>query len=481
MRTRTLAGLLLWALSPATVLAQTTTASSAAAPEPAPQVALPPLPSTAPAAQAIDEPEPVAEPEPEQDGPELDLDGLRLDDGGSGPTVSTTVAEDRSDYRARTDNSKSAVERASSIIDRTVLGGYGEHEFEAGPGKVSRFRAHRYVLFIYSKVTDRISVATEVEFEFAGSPGKRDGTLGFGEVLLEFSVVDLNIFDWLIARAGIILVPVGTFNVRHDAPTRDLSARPIAYTTIVPSTWFESGAGFYGNFALGDSQRLGYEIYVVNGLDARITDGFGMRAARGSHFEDNNHDKAVVGRVAYSPTLGLEFGLSGYTGAYDKAKNRVNMVNLDFTWRRGRLELLGEAVLALIDSGFVEGFSETSASNTRDPVPETMLGFYLQANYHFRIPPLWKVMPSWLQGSTFTGVLRYEGKDTNTAVSSRLGDQRRLTAGLNFRPVEAYVLKTDFQLDSYGVDGVRAAPDIWTGRFWSDMEFTFMTSVAFLF
>lgn len=418
---------------------------------------------------------------PSDDGPELELDGLEINDGGSGPSVTTTVAQEQTDYQKRTDNSKSAVERASSIIDRTVLGGYGEHEFEAGPGKVSRFRAHRYVLFIYSKVTDRISVATEVEFEFAGSPNKQDGVLGFGEVLLEFSVVDFNIFDWLIARAGVILVPMGTFNVRHDAPTRDLSARPIAYTTIVPSTWFESGAGFYGNLELGETQRLNYEIYVVNGLDSRLYDGFGARAARGSNFEDNNHDKAVVGRVAYSPALGLEFGLSGYTGAYDKAKNRVNMVNLDFMWRKGRLELLGEAVLALIDEGFVEGFSEASTANTRDPVPETMVGFYLQANYHFRIPGLWEVMPAWLQNSTFTGVVRYEGKDTNTKVASRVGDQRRLTVGLNYRPIEAYVLKTDFQLDSFGVDGVRAAPDLWTGRFWSDVEFTFMTSVAFLF
>ena len=427
---------------------------------------------------------PEAAPAPGEDGPELLLDGLVLDEpaaAGATATGATGGSDDRADYRERTDNMKNAVDRAASIIDRTVLGGYGEHEFEAGPGKVSRFRAHRYVLFIYSQVTDRISVATEVEFEFAGSPGKRDGVLGVGEVLLEFSVVDFEIFEWLIARAGVILMPVGTFNLRHDAPTRDLSARPIAYTTIVPSTWFESGAGFYGTVAIGDHQRINYEVYAVNGLDSRIYDGFGTRAARGSHFEDNNHDKAVVGRVAYSPTLGLELGLSGYTGAYDKAKNRVNMVNLDFTWRSGKLEVLGEGVVVKVDEGFVEGFSASSTANTRDAVPESMVGFYLQANYHFMLPGLEDHLPAWLHDATFTGVVRYEGKDTDLARKSRLGDQRRLTLGLNFRPIEAYVLKSDFQLDSFGQDEVRSAPDIWSGQFWSDVEFTFMSSVAFLF
>lgn len=463
-----------WAALALTTTAQAqtvtgTVTSSVGAGEPAARVE----PDAAPAAEPA-----VAEAD---DGPALDLDGLEIDDSGEGPAVTSSVASEQGDFYARTDNMRNAVDRAASIIDRTVLGGYGEHEFEAGQGKVSRFRAHRYVLFVYSQVSDRISVATEIEFEFAGSPGKRDGILGVGEVLLEFAVVDLNIFDWLIARAGIILVPFGTFNLRHDAPTRDLTARPIAYTTIVPSTWFESGAGFYGTFELGDTHRLSYELYAVNGLDARIYDGFGMRAARGSHFEDNNHDKAVVGRLAYSPTLGFEVGFSGYTGAYDKRKNRVNMFNLDFTWRRGKLELLGEAVLALVDEGFVEGFSEASSANTRDAVPETMVGFYLQGNYHFTIPGLWDAMPPWLADSTFTGVVRYEGKDTNTAVGSVAGDQRRLTLGVNYRPIEAYVLKTDFQLDTFGVDGVRNAPDIWTGRFWSDAQFTFMASVAFLF
>lgn len=372
-------------------------------------------------------------------------------------------------------------DRAAQLLDRTTLGGYAEFELAAGAGEPMRFQAHRYVLFVHSRVTDRISTATEIEFEFAGSPMKKDGVLGAGEVLLEFAVVDWRLFDELVFRAGVILIPFGSYNLKHDSPTQDLTDRPIAYTTIVPTTWFETGAGFLGTIALGEEQTLSYELYVVNGLDARIYDGTGLRGARGSHFEDNNDDKAIVGRLAYSPLLGLEVGLSGYTGAYDTLNNRVNMANLDVFWRLGKLELQAEAVIAAIDAGYVQGFSASSPANTRDPVPEAMAGFYAQANYHFVISPLWAVFPAWLQEATFTGVVRYEGKDTNTELGSALGDRRRLTLGLNFRPIEAYVLKTDFQLESAGRDGSEAAPELWSREFWDRVELRFATSVALLF
>ncbi len=419
--------------------------------------------------------------ESKEDGPKLELEGLNLQEieGASGQPTGQT--EEIDPFKDRTDPLTTLADRARAIIDRTTIGGYGEHEFITGQGEVSRFVAHRYIIFVYSQISERISTATEIEFEFAGSPKKTDGNLGFGEVLLEFSVVDLKLYDWLNFRAGIILMPVSAFNLRHDAPTRDISERPIAYTTVVPSTWFESGAGFLGTIELGESQRLTYELYLVNGLDARIFDGFGLRAARGSHFEDNNHDKALTGRVAWSPTLGFELGLSGYTGAYDKRQSRVNLVNLDFLWRMGDLEFLGEGVFVNIDEGFVEGFEGSSQANTRDPVPQQMMGFYLQANYHFTIPPLWSLLPEWLNEATFTGVLRYEGMDTDFDQHSAAGDRRRLTLGLNFRPIEPYVIKTDYRLESNGVDGVSAAPDLWKGDFWTKSRFTFMASVAFLF
>ena len=462
--------------------------SSALAQEPAPAsqpVEVSPVeasPVEAPVEEAPAEEAPVEE----EDGPVLDLEGLDDPASPAAPSAPAPKEEAKQEgegerFEGRTDPLSDLAERAASILQSTTLGGYGEHEFHWGANELSRFLNHRYVLFVYSEITDRISTATEIEFEFAGSPLKKDGTLGAGEVLLEFAVVDFELYEWLVLRSGVILVPFGAFNLRHDSPTRDLTERPIAYTTVVPTTWFESGAGVHGTIPLPLDTRLGYELYVVNGLDARIYDGFGLRAARGSHFEDNNLDKALVGRLSFSPFLGSEVGVSGYTGEYDLRGHRAHMVNLDATTRFWGLELLGEVVGAAIDPGYVEGFAASSPANTRDAVPTGMWGFYAQANYHIRIDPLWATFPDWLQESVFTAVVRYEGKDTDTNRLSAEGDQRRLTLGLNFRPVEPFVVKTDFQINGKGIDDRAGAPELWEPRFWDPEGFRFVSSVAFLF
>lgn len=412
-------------------------------------------------------------------GPVLDLpeEGVGVTAPDDGPGDDAAAAQQAADG--------TLIDRVQTGGGGVTLGGYGQHEFQVPEGQDPFFRNHRYIIFVFGRIHDRITTASEIEFEFAGSPLKKDGTMGPGEVLLEFSVLDFRVTDWLTLRAGVVLVPVGSFNINHDAPTRDLVDRPIAYTTVIPSTWFESGAGLIGTIPLGEVQQLSYELYAINGLDARIYDGFGLRAARGSHFEDNNGDIAFVGRLAWKPTLGLELGVSGYTGEYDTRENRVNIANLDLKLRLGPLELLGEVAYVKIDPGFVEGFSSSSVANTRDAVPTGMNGFYGQVNYHFTIAPLWRLLPADLQGATFTAAARYEGKDTDTEHHSAAGDQRRFTLGLNLRPVEQLVVKSDFQWNSHGDDEGRA-PEIWSSDFWEgrDGEFLFdsyVASVAYLY
>lgn len=416
--------------------------------------------------------EEAATPSPTSEGPALDLDGLEAEAPASpadDPHAPPSQTEAEQSYENRTNPFTTLTQRTAAILNRTTIGGYGEHYFILGsPEERSTFVNQRYILFVYSQITERITTSTEVEFEFAGSPLKREGVLGAGEALLEFCVVDFKFADWLKLRAGVILVPFGALNLRHDSPSQDLTDRPIAYSSVVPSTWYESGAGFFGNLELVGDHQLAYEVYAINGLDSRIFDGTGLRGARGSHLLDNNNDKGLVGRVSWSPFLGYELALSGYTGEYNLSEGRVNMANVDTTLRLGRFELLAEGVVVRIDPGFVEGFAPGSSANTRDPVPEGMRGFYAQANWHFTIPPLWQLFPEDLRRSMLTAVVRYEEKDTDTARTTLAGDEQRLTLGLNFRPTEAYVLKADFQ---YGSKGER----------WMNPTPRFVSSVAFLF
>lgn len=425
---------------------------------------------------------PESEPPKQGEGPRLELEGLE-DPAATGsatpsPNAGTQIPGTQETFKERLQPTTTLAQRAAAILDRTTLGGYAEHDFLLPQQGTSTFRNHRYVLFVYSHISERISTATEIEFEFAGSPLKRDGLLGAGEVLLEFSVVDLKLTDWATFRAGVILVPVGAYNLRHDAPAQELPDRPIAYTTVVPTTWFESGAGFLGGFDLGRDWRLNYEVYAINGLDAKIADGQGFRGARGSHLQDNNDDKAITGRVSVSPFLGLEAGLSGYTGAYDLEGRRVNMVNADVFWRLGAWDLTGEVVRAFIDPGYVQGFPDGSTANTRDRVPTGMFGYYAQANYRFRVEPFFRLLPDEWHDGHFTASLRYEEQDTDTEFVTA-GDVARLTLGLNFRPLPPYVLKTSFWWEKSGGDGV--APHAWDGEFWDDGHWTLLASVAYLF
>ena len=405
------------------------------------------------------------------DGPVLDLEGSETGDKPVDPK-----AKPKDDGSGRTSLLENLADKTSHMLSRTTLGGYGEFEFHKEQDRDSFFMSHRYVLFVHSQISDAISTSTEIEFEFGGSPSKRDGVQSTGEVLLEFSVVDVEFTEWLVFRGGVILVPFGAFNIRHDSPTRDLTERPKPLTTITPTTWFEAGVGFLGTIPLGETASMNYEIYVINGLDAKITEEFGMKAAMGSKGEDNNDDKAVVGRIAFSPMLGFEFGVSGYTGEYDDNDNRVNMVGGDLTFRHAWFELLAEYVHAFIDEGFVEGFSSGSDANTRTAVPTEMMGFYVQTNFHFTIPGLWDVLPGDLAYSTLTGVIRYSHTDTNVEETNRF-DTQKLTFGLNYRPLEAYVFKTEVQLITHSEDGEER--HLFSGNF--DPSWKFVSSVAFLF
>src|SRR5437867_6780975 len=195
----------------------------------------------------------------------------------------------------------------------------------------SSFDQQRFVPFFYSDVTDRLKVAAELEIEH-GIRSKSNTGSGI-EVSLEFATIDYLIHDKLNFRAGIILLPVGKFNLLHDSPLNDLSDRPLVATAIIPSTLSETGAGFYGTFYPTRLSKLDYELYATQGFNGYdgitplITAAKGLRDARqrvstAEDGLDNNNGKAVVGRVAFSPILGVEVGGSGYYGSYDPASKR---------------------------------------------------------------------------------------------------------------------------------------------------------------
>src|SRR5216117_1709849 len=298
---------------------------------------------------------------------------------------------------------------------RTTVGGYMDLQYRlfnssssTGVGQPSTgngsssFDQQRFVPFFYSVITDRLKVAAELEIEHGIRSKSNDGSAI--EVSLEFATIDYLIHEKLNFRAGIILLPVGKFNLLHDSPLNELSDRPLVDTAIIPSTLSEAGAGFYGTFYPTRLSKLDYELYVTQGFNGYRTDGTpvitadaGLRDARQRVSTvddglDNNNGKAVVGRVAFSPVLGVEIGGSGYFGSYDPASKRpLSIWAADWTFQRGPFELIGEAawVYARDNDRLPNGnfACDNPPAFTCGPgfrlLPRRMDGYYVQGNYHF--------------------------------------------------------------------------------------------------
>lgn len=292
----------------------------------------------------------------------------------------------------------------------TAIGGYIDHELFWNDNKKT-FDQHRFIPFIFSEVNERIHVSAEIEFEHGGNVGKD------GEVKLEYATLDIQFHEAAVYRAGVILSPLGRFNLIHDSPLNDLTNRPLMSRHITPTTLSESGMGFFGTLYPSEESLLGYEIYVVNGFNEASATS--IRSGRGSQKSDNNEEKSLVGRLNYSPMLGLDVGGSFHVGAYDDAGDHtLSILAADATYTTGPLDLRGEFATASVD-----GAAQDSRS-----------GYYGQVAYHF-LPGAISTFPE----SILTATARYDYIDLGAS------DETRITVGLNLRPVEDTVIKLDYE------------------------------------
>ncbi|MCY3737023.1 MAG: hypothetical protein OXG13_11510 [Gemmatimonadaceae bacterium] len=323
----------------------------------------------------------------------------------------------------------------SARMGQTRIGGYSEVHFrygrEDGITREISFVAERFNLFSYTPVSDRLRVASELEFEEGGE-----------EIKIEIAVLDFELHPALTFRGGILLSPLGRFNLSHDSPVNDLTDRPLVSTEIIPTALSEAGMGIYGAHCPTASSRVTYELYAVNGFDEGVIEvnGEGTRIPEGrGNWTDNNNRPSLVGRLAVSPRTAWELGVSLHTGPYNEWEAdglaidverglTIWALDWDASWRG--LELLGEYARAAIEVPAEMGLLQ-----------ESQAGVYVQANVHFG-RGLFSALPE----SVCTGVLRYGTVDYD---ADAVGDsRRRLTYGLNFRPTQDSVFKLDYQRDS---------------------------------
>jgi hypothetical protein len=378
-------------------------------------------------------------------------------------------APDTRDQRLRTTSGIQGRPFALEGGGGTAVGGYMDIEFSSDlDGGGSSFRQHRLIPFIFAEVTDRIHFGMELEFEDGGP----DAPEGDGEVKVEYAALDVSFSGSFNARAGAILAPLGKFNLVHDSPVNDLTDRPLVDRLVIPTTFTEAGVGVFGTVFPSEETVLTYEAYVVNGLDNDLIQysdvgavgggpsfvaSLNVRSARGSMKRDNNNSRAVVGRIGFSPVLGIEVGASGYSARFqDAGSGRFTILALDGIAQKGPFELVGEIARSTlnVDRATEEARSRTeiaalptaaslSAAALDQAVgsvifPSGQLGYFLQLNYHFG-QDLITPFPQ----STFTGIVRFGRVDQDRSIDGN--HLERLTLGVNLRLIEQTVIKLSHQ------------------------------------
>ncbi len=243
---------------------------------------------------------------------------------------------------------------------------------------------HRFVLMVGHSFTDRIKFWSEVEVEHAFVEGGEEG----GEVAVEQAYIDLMVRRRFNLRAGMVLVPVGIVNERHEPPTFYGVERTFVDTVIVPTTWRDTGVGAFGDLGRGFS----YRAFLVPGLDATgFTAEEGIKDGRqqGSHADVS--DSALTGRVEYR-RVGLTAGGSFWFGGSGFGLTRldieppsVSVTSLDARYRRGRHELRGQWSMVNIDGAGDLNRALQAQSGVSPNIASRLLGAY--GEYAVRVSP----------------------------------------------------------------------------------------------
>ena len=318
------------------------------------------------------------------------------------------------------------------LLGRTVIGGYAEaharYERVDGLRDEAGFQAKRFNLFASATVNDFVRIGAELEFE--------DGA---EEILLEYAAIDFRIHPALTLRGGMILSPLGRFNLSHDSPLNEFTDRPLVSTELIGVALSEPGFGVLGQFPAGRTGRLTYELYATNGFhDGLLMDSEdGTRIPLGRrNFEDNNGSPAFVGRLAWSPGVGNELGVSMHHGAY----NTFDLEGASVDERR-------DLTIAVLDAEamlFGVRFTGEAARATID-IPSGLSGIYASSQRGVYVEAVRDFGRGWVSTapqSVFAVKARWDYVDFDTEVEGTSIAQ--ITVGVNFRPTQDSVLKLDF-------------------------------------
>ncbi|MEQ1726981.1 MAG: hypothetical protein ABL982_01260 [Vicinamibacterales bacterium] len=317
------------------------------------------------------------------------------------------------------------------------VSGYMDFHVNKELGQDARIDFHRFVLLLNHSFTNRIRFVGELELEHAVVEGLEEG----GELELEQAYVDFLISRGFNVRAGMMLVPLGIINERHEPPVFHGVERPFVDTVILPSTWFEAGAGIHGEVGRG----LRYRAYAMAPLDAlRFTADEGIRGGRQKGVDAAARRLAYTARAEYIGVPDLTVGAGFWTGesafSVPRLNTAVRIGEVDVRYQRGRTELRGQFAQVGITEAAQLNAAIRGQTGIQPNIARTLRGFYGEAAYRV-----------WDAGAPrdLVAFVRYENFDTQYRMPDGIPPLKTLdrdawVTGVTYYPEPDIAVKVDY-------------------------------------
>jgi hypothetical protein len=383
------------------------------------------------------------------------------------------------------------------------FGGYGEMLFqhmEYGPDrykysdgapsdKRSYISVPRAVFAFDYKLRDDLVFGSEIEIEYGGAgsameleyeeAGEYETEIEKGgEIELEQFHLTKRFANWFNVRVGHMIVPIGITNSHHEPIHFFTTSRSEGETTLIPSTWHETGISILGYW-----KGFKYELMVVNGLDPN---GFSsinwIQGGRQGMFETAvMTSPAVAGRMEWNQLKKLRLGFSGYYNRTAKNASKpektssiaapVTILSGDTQFEDANLQIRANYLWGnLGDSKRLSQINRNISSATgfaRTPVAKNALTYSLEAGYN--------VASFFTQKAKLTPFVRYEYYNSAESVEEGMAEmpinKRNVwVVGLNYFMLPNLVLKADYSMrhidnDNYNQENTFGLALAYTGWF----------------
>lgn len=316
------------------------------------------------------------------------------------------------------------------------IGGYGEALFKEEQGtRKDEADMLRAVMYLGYKFDDTWVYNSEIEFEHAlAGEGKK------GEVAVEFAYLDGQLWESTAVRAGVVLVPMGLVNERHEPTTFASTNRPFVERFILPTTWRELGVGAWGSVG-----PVEWRAYAMTGLDASKFSAGGIRDGRQSGSKAIAEDAAYVARADWRVCDLVSVGGSVYYG--EAGQNLLSHdIGVTIFEAHGEFNWRALSVRALYAQSDLDGVAVLNADQGltgAQSIGDSMRGGYLEAAYD-----VFAAIDAG-SNSALEPFVRVETFDTQSSVpkgfaSNPANDREVVTFGVAYRPNASIVFKVDY-------------------------------------